>query len=166
MKRKIFFSSLFIIFVFTLGFILKEKDEVTFESSIHKVDLANCTIYDLINIPGIGEAKAKNIIDYRNKYGFAKKEDIMKVNGIGTSTYNNIKNYIYLSEKTIKLEEQKININSASLKELENLPGIGKITAEKIINYRQYKKIEDFKDLYNIGLNKNILDKLEGMITF
>ncbi|SDC04960.1 ComEA family DNA-binding protein [Geotoga petraea] len=166
MKLKMLFSLLFIIVVFAIGFTIKEKNNLVFESSIVKVDLINCTVYDLVNIPGIGEAKAKNIIDYRNKYNFTKKEDVMKVSGIGKATYNKIKNYIYVSEKIIKLNDEKINVNKATISELESLPGIGKTTAEKIVNYRLYKKIENFEDLYNIGLKRTILSNLEGMIDF
>ena len=50
---------------------------------------------ELLSITGIGESKAKNIIDYRNKNGkFNTKEDIMNVSGIGEALYNKIKDYI------------------------------------------------------------------------
>jgi competence protein ComEA len=71
-----------------------------------------------------------------------------------------------VSEKIIKLNDEKINVNKATISELESLPGIGKTTAEKIVNYRLYKKIENFEDLYNIGLKRTILSNLEGMIDF
>lgn len=50
---------------------------------------------ELMNISGIGESKAKSIVEYRTKNGkFEKIEDIMNVNGIGESLYNKIKEYI------------------------------------------------------------------------
>jgi competence protein ComEA len=166
MKTKFIFSFIFIIVIFILGFTFKNKNEENYDLSIMKIDLLNCSVYDLIEIPGIGESKAKNIIEYRNSHGFTKKEDILNVSGIGPSIYNKIKNYIYVSEKIIKIENKKININKANISELESLPGIGKTTAKKIINYRKYKKINDFEDLYNIGINRNVLNNLEGMIEF
>ena len=46
-------------------------------------------------IPGIGPAKAQNIIDYREKTGkFKKIEEIMNVSGIGEKTFDSIKDYI------------------------------------------------------------------------
>ena len=49
----------------------------------------------------------------------------------------------------------KININSATDKELDTLPGIGESTAKKIIDYRKskgkFKKIEDLKNVSGIG---------------
>ncbi len=45
----------------------------------------------LCTLPGIGETRAKDIIDYREKNGsFETKEDIMKVPGIKTGAYNKI----------------------------------------------------------------------------
>ena len=50
-----------------------------------------------MELPGIGESKAKNIIEYREEFGeFKKLEDIMNVSGIGESAYSKIKEHIKL----------------------------------------------------------------------
>ena len=52
----------------------------------------------------------------------------------------------------------KININKATIEELQTLPGIGKSTAEKIINYRkengEFFEIDDIKNVSGIGESK------------
>ncbi|MCC7032851.1 MAG: helix-hairpin-helix domain-containing protein [Acidobacteria bacterium] len=48
-----------------------------------------------------------------------------------------------------------IDLNSASIADLESLPGIGRRTAERILEYRQksggFKKIEELMNVKGIG---------------
>ena len=59
------------------------------------VNINTASIDELKNLPGIGESKAKNIIDYRNSNGsFQSIEDLKKVDGIGDGLYDQIKEII------------------------------------------------------------------------
>ena len=60
-----------------------------------------------------------------------------------------------------------ININSANLEKLCDIPGIGEGTAEKIIAYRQTNgAFIEVDDLLNIeGIGKGKLDKIRKYIT-
>lgn len=55
-----------------------------------------------------------------------------------------------------------IDINSASQKELENLPAIGPVTAERIIEGRPYRSVNDLTRVKGIG--KKTLDKIKHLI--
>lgn len=44
-----------------------------------------------------------------------------------------------------------ININTASLSELESLPGVGNVTAERIIQNRPFENTKDLLDISGIG---------------
>ena len=62
-----------------------------------KVSLNSALIDELITLPGIGEAKAKLIIEYREKNnGFKDIEEIMNIKGIGEKMFEKIKPYITL----------------------------------------------------------------------
>ena len=60
-----------------------------------------------------------------------------------------------------------LNLNTATVSQLETLPGIGKSTAQRILEYREksggFKKIEDLMNVRGIG-EKSFL-KLKPLIT-
>jgi comEA protein len=59
-----------------------------------KVNINTATSGELINLPHVGPALAKIIIDYRKQNGpLSKIEDIQKVNGIGLHKFNEIKGF-------------------------------------------------------------------------
>lgn len=74
---------------------------VTFDEDINNsndtgiININNATVDDFMKLSGIGEAKAKKIVEYRESIGkFNSIEDIKNVSGIGDSIFDKIKDYI------------------------------------------------------------------------
>ncbi len=60
-----------------------------------KVNINTATQNELENLPGVGEAIASRIVEYRQQNGkFDKIEDLQNVKGIGDAKFNNIKEYV------------------------------------------------------------------------
>lgn len=59
------------------------------------VNINQANLSELMTLSGIGEAKAKLIVEYRDENGsFSATEDIMKISGIKEGIYNRIKDRI------------------------------------------------------------------------
>ena len=62
-----------------------------------KISINTATLEELMTLPGIGESKAKDIINYRETNGpFTSIEDLLKIKGIGESILAKIKENITL----------------------------------------------------------------------
>ena len=137
-----------------------------------------------VNKPGIVKLKENaRIIDaIEEAGGITNSADIRKINlayllSDGQKLYIpniNEKEEKNIIEENSGLEEDKdnlktsiININTATINELQKLPGIGESMAKKIIEYRNEKgrftKIEDIKNVNGIGDAKfnNIKDYIK-----
>jgi len=64
-----------------------------------KIDINRAEPWLLEALPGIGETRAQDIVDYRNENGpFKRIEDLLQVKGIGEGTFEQIKDYITVSD--------------------------------------------------------------------
>ena len=66
-----------------------------------------------------------------------------------------------------KAGDQKVNINTASLEELQKLPRIGPAIAQRILDFRKengsFKRIEDLLKVRGIG--EKVFNQLKDLIT-
>jgi competence protein ComEA len=63
-----------------------------------RVNLNSANADELARLPGIGPAKAEEIIRHRAEEPFRKPEDLRKVKGIGDKLYDRIKEKITVGE--------------------------------------------------------------------
>ena len=74
---------------------IKTNETTTVINENRKININTCTIDELIMLKGLGESRAKKIIEYRNSNGkFNTIEDLLKVNGIGNKIFENIAEFI------------------------------------------------------------------------
>ena len=154
----------------TLGFV--NQDIISQDGYIDTTDIEEETIIisGQVYNPGLVELKSgsrvKDAVDLAG--GLKKEADIDRIN-LAKKLVDEEKIYVPKRGEEIDLEislnsesltsnsNSKININTCSKEQLMELPGIGEVTASKIIDYRsanQFKSIEDIMNVSGIGTKK------------
>lgn len=69
------------------------------EEESQKININRAEVWLLEALPGIGETKAEGIIAYRQQHGpFRNISELIKVEGIGTATYEQIKSLVTVAD--------------------------------------------------------------------
>lgn len=131
------------------------NDKKTVTKTINIVNINVCDTTELMQLPKIGSFRARKIIERRERLGgFYSVEQLCDIKSLDSSVVAEIRAYIIIDTAAIR----KININTASFKE---------IVAHPLISYEQTKKIMQYKSIVkNISnpdelLINNILDREE-----
>ncbi|MCI2774526.1 late competence protein ComEA, DNA receptor [Staphylococcus petrasii] len=73
---------------------INSKTSTQNSSTQNKVNLNTATESDLLNVPGIGPTKVKEILEYKQKNGqFNSVDNLKEIKGIGGKTFEKIKDY-------------------------------------------------------------------------
>ena len=116
-------------------------------------------VYELPNNSRIADA----LIPAGGLSAMADREAISKTINLAQKITDGSKIYFpFLNEKT-SVKNNTININSASLSELDTLVGVGAITAQKIIDGRPYLNTSDLVSKKILG--KVTFDKIKDKLS-
>jgi competence protein ComEA len=130
-----------------------------------KIDLNKATALQLQEVYGIGPYYSEKIIAYRTKLnGFSDNVQLKDVYGLETNVINNI-----LKKFTVKtpVNIKKININTAKVTDLSELPNLNYEIARQIIKYRElngeFNDINQLKSIAEFPIEK--FDRIQLYLT-
>ena len=113
------------------------------------IDLNAADTTMLQQLPGVGSAYAKWIVDYREKLGgYCETEQLLEVYRMDTNRFNDIERFITIDSNFIP---KRLRINSDAFKVLLKHPYLEYDDVKKIVNYREQKGlITSWKQLEKI----------------
>ncbi|QMU65282.1 MAG: hypothetical protein GKR88_13915 [Flavobacteriaceae bacterium] len=121
----------------------KEKYKIT------TTDINKAIALDFQTIKGIGEKLSERIIKYRNKLqGFTYEDQLFEVWGLDKKLAKQILTVFNINEKPVI---RKINVNTATFKEVLSIPYINYDLCKKIFEFRdEVAELQDIEELKNI----------------
>ncbi len=140
------------------------------ESSGEILDDINSVQFDeLMNVKGVGRTAAYEIIRYREKLGgFTSMEQLKDIPCIDGEMYDILCSYFSVqSESAYDSTGEKIDLNTATVRELASVDGISEKTAQNIVLYR--KKYGDFVSISELmevdGIGTELFQKIKDKFT-
>lgn len=131
------------------------------------IDLNKATAAELEEaLPGVGAVTAKKIVDGRP---YSSIDDLAKA-GVPERTIDAIRHLVAVAPaptakpkaKTEAHAAGKLNLNTATITELESLPGVGPALSKAIVSGRPYKTVDELDKVK--GLGKTRIEALRGLV--
>jgi competence protein ComEA len=153
----------------------------------HRVDLNAASIIELMSVPGIGTQLAQRIVKDRTEEGFFQRiEDLRRIKGVGAATIERVRPNVFVSYRTpsarpspVPAEKpyfpaakpkkaaltEPIDINSASAEELRQIPGIGPMLSQRIVETRHQQPFQTVDELRRVrGIGPKTLEKARPLV--
>ena len=142
-----------------------EKQEKKPQYAIIKLELNLCDTSEIVVVPQFGAKRAQKLVEYREKLGgFYAFEQLKEIYVLQNIEVDFLKKYFTLNPSLIR----KINMNSATYKELTGHPYIDSYFAKMIINYREkngkFSSLEEVQKATNAY--QELVEKLRYYIEF
>lgn len=148
--------------------VISENSSVSEDASVILVDVAGAVVR-----PGVYSLPASSrISDAIEKAGGITEEadtvHIAQVINKAQVLQDGQKVFIPLAQtdpavESFDAQSNLININTASARELEDLPGIGEVTADKIISNRPYTSLEEL--VSKKAVSQSVFEKIKEQIS-
>ena len=132
---------------------------------IVRIDINRCDTDDIVVVPLFGSKRAARLVEYRDRLGgFYSLEQIREVYVLQDMDMEHVAKYFTLRPGDVR----KININTASYKELVSHPYFDAYLAKTILNFREkHGKIDSFEQLQQIThAYPELMEKLRHYIVF
>jgi competence protein ComEA len=167
----------------------------------YRVDLNQAERAEILQLPGIGAARAQAILNYRRSHGgFRTVDELRNIHGIGSATLERLRPWVSvatddLDEENVrragvakrpraaiqpavagpqkakghkkgKKPKTKIDVNRASVEELQEIPRIGEVRARNIVEERRKGLFRSVDDLKRVpGIKDRMVEYLRPYVT-
>ncbi|MGH0116298.1 UNVERIFIED_CONTAM: hypothetical protein FKN15_003478 [Acipenser sinensis] len=141
-----------------------------------RVDLNRASEEELMTLHGVGRTLARDIVAYRTRIGgFRKVEDLALVTGVGAARMAQMKSEVFVGEPGSApnlfsldlLSSTRVDINRASLGQIQGLAGVTEEVAQGILFHRTtqgpFRRAEELGNVK--GVDSALLPRLLLQIT-
>lgn len=146
---------------------------------------------ELDRLPGVGPARALQIVREREENGpFASIDDLARVRGIGPGSVERLRPFVRVDPATARSAPAagdrprpparaetgpgvapgpsgRVNLNRATAEELQTIPGIGPVIAQRIVAYRDshggFREPEELMEVPGVG--EKTFERIAPLVT-